>query len=292
MPGEQRRWIAITRGVSPAFTRCELTHLAREPIDVELAERQHDAYEVLLAELGCTIERLPVEPELPDSVFVEDAAVVLDELAVITRPGAESRRGETTSVAAALARHRPLVHIEAPATLDGGDVLRVGRRLFVGRSERSNDAGIEQLATHIEPFGYRVDAVALDGCLHLKTAVTEVADGVVLVNRGWLDVGAFADYELLDVDPSEPFAANAVRVADSGDGVSTVILPAVFPRTRSRLEARGIHVRSVDVSEIAKAEGGVTCCSLLVRLTVARGRWAAAGRGDPPPGGKEIGRVG
>ncbi len=107
--------------------------------------------------------------------------------------------------------------------------------------------------------------MALDGCLHLKTAVTEVADGVLLVNRSWLDVGVFADYELLDVDPSEPFAANALRVADPGDGVSTVILPSAFPRTRSRLEARGIHVRTVDVSEIAKAEGGVTCCSLLVR---------------------------
>lgn len=265
MPGERRRWTAITRGVSPAFAECELTHLAREPIDVALAERQHAAYEALLAELGCTIERLPVEPELPDSVFVEDAAVVLDEVAVITRPGAESRRGETVSVAAALAHHRPLVHLEAPATLDGGDVLRVGRRLFVGQSARSNGAGIARLAALVGPFGYRVDAVALDGCLHLKTAVTQVADNVLLVNRPWLDASAFAGYELLDVDPSEPTAANALRIADPSDGVSAVILPSAFPLTRSRLEARGIHVRTVDVSEVAKAEGGVTCCSLLVR---------------------------
>jgi dimethylargininase len=153
-----------------------------------------------------------------------------------------------------LARHRPLVYIEAPATLDGGDVLRVGPRLFVGRSARSNDAGMAQLAAHMEPFGYRVDAVPLDGCLHLKTAVTEIADGVLLVNRPWLDV-----------DPSELFAANALRIVHSADGDSTVILPAAFPHTRARLEARGIDVRTVAVSEIAKAEGGVTCCSLLVR---------------------------
>jgi dimethylargininase len=265
MPIERPRRIAVTRGISPAFARCELTHLAREPIDVALAERQHAAYEALLAKLGCVVERLAVEPALPDSVFVEDAAVVLDELAVITRPGAESRRAETTSVAAALARHRPLVHLEAPATLDGGDVLRLGRHLFVGRSARTNDAGIEQLAVLVAPFGYRVTAVSLDGCLHLKTAVTEVADGAVLIHPAWLDVSAFTDYELLEVDPSEPFAANALRVVDARGGDATVVFPAAFPRTRGRLEARGIHVRTVDVSEIAKAEGGVTCCSLFVR---------------------------
>src|SRR6185503_1062775 len=120
------RHVAITRPVSPAFAACELTHLPREPIDVGLAARQHAAYEALLEELGWAVERLPVEPTLPDSVFVEDAAVVVDELAVVTRPGAESRRDETRSVGEALARHRPLARIEAPARLDGGDVLRLG----------------------------------------------------------------------------------------------------------------------------------------------------------------------
>jgi dimethylargininase len=264
-----RHLLALTRGVSPAFARCELTHLTREPIDVGLAERQHAAYEALLAELGCDVERLPVEPELPDSVFVEDAAVVLDELAVITRPGAASRRAETASVAAALGRHRPLVHVAAPATLDGGDVLRLGRRLFVGRSARTSSAGIAQLAAFVGPFGYSVTAVPLDGCLHLKTAVTEVADGVLLVNRAWLDAAAFAGYEVQEIDPAEPFAANALRVVDGRGGVGTVVLPAAFTRTRARLEARGIPVRTVDVSELAKAEGGVTCCSLLVGDRIA-----------------------
>lgn len=264
MAAALRPLTAITRGVSPAFARCELTHLTREPIDVGLAERQHAAYEALLAELGCRIERLPIEPDLADSVFVEDAAVVVDELAVITRPGAPSRRGETATVAAALARHRPLAHIAAPATLDGGDVLRVGRRVFVGLSERSSREGVEQLAAALAPFGYEVNGVPLTGCLHLKTAVTEVADGVLVVNPDWLDATSFAGYELLAVHPREPFAANALLVADA-EGGSTVVMPAAFPRTAERLAARGIQVRTVEVSEIAKAEGGVTCCSLLLR---------------------------
>ncbi|HET9765859.1 MAG TPA: arginine deiminase family protein [Thermoanaerobaculia bacterium] len=256
--------MAITRQVSPAFAECELTHLAREPIDVGLARRQHAAYEALLEELGCVVEKLPQEPGLPDSVFVEDAAVVVDELAVVTRPGAESRRGETSSVAAALARHRPLARIEAPATLDGGDVLRVGRRVFVGLSARTNRDGIDRLAALLAPFGYTVEGVRLHDCLHLKTAVTEVADGTVVVNPAWVDRAPFAGYEQIDVDASEPFAANALRIAaDDGRG-DTVVLPVTFPRTAERLIARGLRVRTLDVSEIAKAEGGVTCCSILL----------------------------
>ena len=255
--------MAITRQVSPAFAACELTHLTREPIDVGLARRQHAAYEALLEELGCEVEHLPEEGELPDSVFVEDAAVVVDELAVITRPGAESRRGETVSVEAALARHRPLARIEAPATLDGGDVLRLGRRLYVGLSARTNREGVEQLAALLAPFGYAVEGVPLDGCLHLKTAVTEVADGTLVINPAWIDRGAFAAYEQVEVDADEPFAANALRITGVGDG-DTVVLPAAFPRTAERLAARGLQVRTLDVSEIAKAEGGLTCCSILI----------------------------
>jgi dimethylargininase len=261
---EERRLVALTRPVSSAFAACELTHLAREPIDVGLARRQHAAYETLLVELGCAVERLPEESELPDSVFVEDAAVVVDELAVITRPGAESRRGETASVATALARHRPLARIAAPATLDGGDVLRLGRRVFVGLSARSNGEGVAQLAALLEPRGYEVKGVPLDGCLHLKSAVTEVADGTLVINPAWIDRAAFAGYEQIEVDPSEPFAANVLRIP-GGEGEDVVVMPAAFPRTAERLVARGVRGRTLEVSEIAKAEGGVTCCSILLR---------------------------
>ena len=249
--------IAITRKVSPEIGRCELTYLEREPIDVGLAERQHLAYERCLADLGCAVTSLPSEPALPDSVFVEDAAIVLDELAVITRPGAVSRRPETASVAAALAPWRALLHLGPPGTLDGGDVLVVGRRIFVGRSLRSDEAGCGQLRDLLAPRGYTVVPVALRGCLHLKSAVTALAADRLLVNPAWVDGSVFAGFGIIDVDPAEPHAANALRIGDS------VVFPAAFERTRRRLEGAGIGVVTVDVSELARAEGAVTCCSLV-----------------------------
>jgi dimethylargininase len=257
MAGPQPSLVALTRGISPAMAECELTHLQREPIDVARARDQHSAYEATLRSLGCRVESLPALATHPDCVFVEDCAVVVDEVAVVTRPGARSRRGETPAVAEALARHRPLLAIEGPGTLDGGDVLCVGRRVFVGRTPRSDAEGRRQLRDLLAPYGYEVVEVEVRGCLHLKTAVTALDDELLLVFRPWLDEEAFASYELLDVDPDEPFAANALAVAGA------VVMPAAFAHTRRRVEARGIDVRPVDVSETAKAEGGVTCCSVV-----------------------------
>ncbi len=250
--------LALTRQVSPAIVRCELTHLPRKPIDLERARAQHRQYEEALRRLGCTVERLPTAPELADAVFVEDAAVVLDEAAVITRPGAASRRPELESVAQVLGRYRPLRYLQAPATLDGGDVLRVGRTLFVGRSGRSDGAGIAQLGELVADLGYEVRGVELKGCLHLKTAIGVVGPATVLCNPEWVDPGSFGEVEVIEVAPEEPFAANALLV---GGGV---IHSAAFVRTRERLVARGIAVTPVPADELAKAEGGVTCCSLIV----------------------------
>jgi len=274
--------VAITREVSPALGRCELTHLPRAAIDVEAARVQHARYRRALADLGCRVVELPAEPDLPDSVFVEDTAVVLDELAVITRPGAPSRRPETAAVAQALAPHRRLAWIEPPGTLDGGDVLRVGRSIWVGLSGRSNPAGIGQLHALAAPHGYTVAPVAVRGCLHLKSAITAVAPGTLLVNPDWLDTAALAGCgcDLVAVDPEEPYAANALLVpcaegaapfgeagsADGGPAASAspaAIYPDSFPCTRARLEARGVGVIAVGVSELQKAEGAVTCCSLV-----------------------------
>jgi dimethylargininase len=249
---------AITRQVGPGLGDCQLTHLERRPIDLELARRQHEAYEGLLAELGYQVRSLPVEPLLPDSVFVEDAAVVLDEVAIVTRPGAATRRPETNTVAVALAPHRRLLLIESPATLDGGDVLRLGRTLWVGRTERTSEAGVEQLRALVAPFGYEVAAITVRNCLHLKSAVTEVAEGTLLLNPEMVDGATFADYRPIAVDPGEPMAANALRAGGA------VVMPAHHPRTRRRLERQGLDVRPVEATEVAKAEGGVTCCSLLV----------------------------
>ena len=248
---------ALIRAVSPAMARCELTHLARSPIDVALAEQQHARYARTLASLGCRLVELAAEPDLPDSVFVEDTTIVLDEIAVLTRPGAVSRHPEVASVAAAMERWRTCVRIEVPGTLDGGDVLRIGRDLYVGESGRSNSAGIAQLASAIAPFGYRTTGVPLRGCLHLKSAVTCVGADTLLINDAWVDRAHWPGMRFIAVATGEPHAANSLLVGDM------LIHAASAPRTRDRLEAAGLRVVALDVSEIEKAEGGVTCCSVL-----------------------------
>jgi dimethylargininase len=251
--------IAVTREISPAIVQCELTHQPRVAIDFELARAQHTQYEQCLATAGCVVERLETTADLADSVFVEDIAVVFAELAVITRPGAESRRRETPVVAQALEKYRALQHIEPPGTLDGGDVLVVGRRVFVGHSRRTNLEGIDQLRRILNTCGYTVAGVPVEKCLHLKSAMTAESDDTVLINRDWVRVDAFSDLSLVDVDKDEPWGANALRIG--GD----IIYSTAYPKTMARLEARGFHVRAVDVGELAKAEGAVTCCSLIFR---------------------------
>jgi dimethylargininase len=249
---------AILREVSASLGRCELTHIAREPIAVDVARAQHRAYERLLTSLGCSVVLLPEEPELPDAVFVEDTAVVLPELAIIARPGAPSRRPETASIAAILARYRPLVQIEVPGTIDGGDVLVAGKTLFIGETPRSNSQAVEQVTRVLHPLGYAVRTLPVNGCLHLKSAVTLCGPGLLLVNPAWVDPARFGDRSMIEVDPAESHAANALSL----DG--EIIYPAAFPRTRDRLRAQGVNVHDIDLSELAKAEGAVTCCSLIV----------------------------
>ena len=253
-------WIAVTREVSPALGNCELSCVPREAIDVVRASVQHRDYQRALEALGCRVSTLPAEPDLPDSVFVEDVAIMLDEVAVLTRPGALSRRTEVASVAEVLRRYRPVLAIEAPGTLDGGDVLRVGRTLYVGESARSNAEGIAQLRQLLAGHGYTVHGVPTHGCLHLKSAVTQLDDHILLLQPEWVDRDRFADFRVIEIDAAEPHAANVLRIGDA------LVMPASFPRTRQRLVDAGFHVTAVDVSELQKAEGAVTCCSLVFRV--------------------------
>lgn len=234
--------IALTRALSPRINECELSFLEREPIDYERAVAQHDAYERCLESLGCTVVHVDPAPEHPDGVFVEDAAVIFDHYAWITRPGADSRRGEIDSVAKALAPYRDLRYIEAPSTMDGGDVLRIGDDVFIGRSARTNFSA----------------AVEFTGCLHLKSAVTAIGPRTLLFNPEWVDVRQFGDVEAIAIDPDEPLAANALRLGDA------ILLGEAYRRTRRILESRGYRVVAVDISELARAEAGVTCCSLII----------------------------
>ena len=250
--------IALVRELSPEIVHCELTHLAREPINLDRARRQHAAYIDALREAGCRIVEVDALPEAPDGVFVEDTAVVLDELAIVARPGAESRRAEIATVEAALARFRPLARIASPGTLDGGDVFRSGRTLFVGRTPRTNDEGAASLERAVGRLGYAVRVVPVTGCLHLKSAVTEIGEGTLLINPGWVDPAEFNGWKTISIDPGEPFAANALRLGNR------VIHGAAFPRTAARLRAEGFEVHPVEADELAKAEGGVTCCSIIL----------------------------
>jgi len=252
---------AFTRAVSPRLPECQLTHLQRAPIDAVRAAAQHAAYETALRAAGLEIARLPELADDPDAVFVEDTAILLGEHAVITRPGAASRAGETRSTADGLRDYFKLHWIER-GHLDGGDVLRIGSRLYVGLSTRTNAEGVRSLAELAAPLGIEVIEAELRDCLHLKTGATNAgpdASGtpVLLYHAPSVAPSQFSGIEPIAVDDSEAAAANCVRAGDR------LILPAGNPRTATRLRERGFTVVEVDVSELQKAESGVTCMSLI-----------------------------
>ncbi|MDH3612960.1 MAG: dimethylargininase [Gammaproteobacteria bacterium] len=248
---------AITREVNTAIGSSELTFLPRVKIDTDVALQQHQHYQSVLSSLGCEIVVVPTEPGLADSVFIEDTAIVLDEIAVLCRPGAESRQPEVAGVKEVLQKYRTIASIQPPGTLDGGDVLRIGKAVYAGLSTRSNQSGIEQLRGIVADYGYSVHAVETAKCLHLKSAVSEVAPGMLLINSDWISRSAFGDCELIDIDTKEAHAANALLVGRN------VIYPSSFPRTMDKLVKRGINVTPVGLSELQKAEGAATCCSLI-----------------------------
>lgn len=258
-PAERSRMIAFTRVVPSSICGCELTHLAREPIDHAVAVEQHRRYEDALRELGLTVTRIPELDNLPDCVFVEDTALVFDEVAVMTRPGAVKRREEVASVREVLETHRPIAAIDEPATLDGGDVLVLEKDVFVGLTARSSLSGMQQLRAILMPLGYTVHGVPVHGCLHLKSAVTRAGRRLLVANPAWVDPGLFKEWDVVPVDAREPHAGNVLWL-----GEATIVAES-FQRTNAAL-ARATESRLIPVpaSELAKAEGGVTCCSLIL----------------------------
>lgn len=250
--------IAITREISPRFNDCELTHIDRTPIDLDIARAQHHGYVNALKASGCEVVELPAEADLPDSVFVEDTAFILPEVAIITRPGADSRKPETESIVQALSPYKRCVQVHEPATVDGGDVLVIGKKIFIGLSTRSNQEAVDQLNIVLNELGYTVTGVHTRDCLHLKSAVTRVNNETLLINPNWVDVSHFEMYKLIEIDPNEPFAANCLPIGN------VIIYPTSFPKTRAKLEEQGYKVVPVEVDELAKAEGAVTCCSLIL----------------------------
>jgi len=252
---------AFTRAVSPRIAECQLTHQERVPIDAAEAAAQHSAYERALACAGLEIIRLPDLPDDPDAVFVEDTALLLDGHAIITRPGAPSRIGETGSTASGLAGHFQL-HEVTRGFLDGGDVMLIGRTLYVGLSSRTDADGIASLRALAEPIGYSVLEADLRDCLHLKTGATfagpdRTGAPTLLYNPRAVDPEQFKDVHPVATADDEPAAANSLRVGNR------LILPAGNQKTAASLRDRGFDVVEVDVSELQKAEAGVTCMSLI-----------------------------
>ena len=250
--------IALTRRPASSLVNCEVGYVPRKGIDLHLAFQQHESYCRALRKMGVAVEVLPPEEAFPDSVFIEDNAIILDELAVVTSMGAPSRQGEPALLLPVLARHRRLVTISPPATIEGGDVLRMGKRLYVGVSTRTNQAGVEALRAIAEPLGYGVTPIGIQACLHLKTACTSLDDETLLVNPAWLDSDALEPFRLLHVLPEEPFGANVLRLPGG------VLIQASSPLTRDLIEARGYATTCVELGEFSKADAGPTCLSLLI----------------------------
>ena len=224
--------------------------------DFERCRQQHGAYVAALRELGLDVEVLPADPGHPDAHFVEDVAVVTPEVAVITRPGAQSRRGEVDAIARRLERHRPLRRIDSPGTLDGGDVLMVGRRCFVGRSARTNDAGIAQLASILADHGYRTTAVDVGAGLHLKSDLNLVTEDTLVATADLSGRPELADFKVIVVPEDERYAANVVRINDA------LLMPAGYPATRRLLAPTGLQIIELETSELRRMDGGLTCLSL------------------------------
>jgi dimethylargininase len=248
---------ALTRGVSPTIGDCKLTFIKRERIDVAAAARQHEAYKQCLTKMGVQITSLVLMPEAPDAVFIQDTAVVVDEVAVVATMGAACRAEEVESVAQALSSHRPLKRLSPPATLEGGDVVRIGRTLYVGDSGRTNREGIRQLSDILAPYDYQVIPVGVRGCLHLSTGCSYLGHGLMLLNPVWVDAAPFQQFEILEVPETEPWSANTIAVGD------TVLLASAFERTCALVQERGLNVIATDISELQKAEGALTCMSLM-----------------------------
>ena len=248
---------AITHKVSPRIAQCEVTFIDRSPINLRLAVRQHDDYCDALKKLGVIVKELSENESYPDSCFLEDTAIVVDELAIICSMGVSSRRGETRLIERELSKYREIAHISLPATIEGGDVLRLGKKIFVGQSSRTNLKGVEELARILESYGYSVLQVRTKGSLHLKSACTAIDEETLFVNPDWVELDAFRGFNLLYTPPEEPWSANLLRVG------TTVCVQAGFPRALELIERVAERIEVIDISELRKAEAGLTCSSII-----------------------------
>jgi dimethylargininase len=255
--------LALTHVPSPRMQACQRTFVPESEIDYPLAARQHERCRQTLRECGAEVIALDCNIDLPDCTFIEDTAIVLDEVAIIASMGPASRRTEPEAIEAELRRYRRIIRIDPPATLEGGDVLRIGKKLLVGLSARTNQGGIDAIRKATAPFGYETIAIPVHDCLHLKTACTALPDQSILVNPNWVDPDALRPFAFEPIPKDEPFGGNVALVG------STVLIAESHPQTAALIRSRGFEVRTIDISEFQKAEGGVTCLGILLSCRVA-----------------------
>lgn len=252
--------VAFVRGVPASFAQCVTARTPDPPLDPGVAAAQHAQYVAALEQGGYQVIAVPVDDDQADSSFIEDTAVVVGARALITRPGHPSRRDEVETVAAALTDRFPLHRVREPAMIDGGDVLKMGSSIFVGRSERTNEEGIRAIVAIAEPLGMSVTAVPVARVLHLKSGLSALDDQTLLWHQDACDRDVFDGFEVLEISGNDPEAANVVRLADGG-----VLVAEHHPETAALIAGRGFSVTTTDVSEFARADGGLTCLSIRVR---------------------------
>lgn len=224
--------------------------------DYNLILQQHHAYRQALLSLGLDVVVLPAELTYPDGYFVEDPAIITPKIAVITRPGAPSRLGEETSLSPFLQYYRPLSYIREPGTVDGGDVLMVREHFFIGLSERTNREGANQLVNFLVGAGHTAETVPVAAGLHLKSSVNFVGNNTLLVTKNLSGYPGFSTYNKIILDEDEEYAANTLWVNHN------LLMPKGFPNTHTKLTGLGLPIIELDVSEVRKMDGGLTCMSL------------------------------
>ncbi len=249
--------LAIVRAPASALASGERSFIEREPIQFETALQQHANYAAVLSGLGLRLLHLPAMEDFPDSVFVEDTAIILDEFAILARMGTESRSLEVHGITPILSIYREVMHLEAPASLEGGDVIVSGKKVLIGISRRSNVSGVQRVEQLTKPLGYKVTPVSVHGCLHLKTACTLLPDGRLLLNPRWVDSSALAEFSTLEIPEKEPWAACQLSVGNR------CVIDERHLATIELLSREKYHVQPIPLSELAKAEAGPTCLSLI-----------------------------
>ena len=222
------------------------------------ALKQHEEYVNILKECGVKVEVLEADDKYPDSTFVEDPAVLTKECAIMTNPGANSRKGETKDIKKAVEKYydNNIYEIESPGTLEGGDIMQVDDHFYIGISDRTNKNGARQLLAYLKNHGYTGDIVEFEGILHLKTGMSYIGNNTLLITDLFADKDIFADFNKIKVSKEEAYAANCIRINDF------VIVPAGFPETKKAIEQAGFRTKTVDVSEFRKIDGGLSCLSL------------------------------